>query len=85
MTLLLAPWIFIPSYGHDYSSNVGHLKRMVELTVRGHLFFVAPALHSKQFVKIMNVAKKEKHSDQKRRKLSERLRQKITKYAHTQV
>ena len=38
--------IFIPSYGHDYSSNVGHLKRMVELTVRGHLFFVAPALHS---------------------------------------
>ena len=59
---------------------------MVELSVKGHLFFVAPALHSKQFVKIMNVAKiKQKHFDQKRRKLSERLRQKITKYAHTQV
>ena len=57
---------------------------MVELTVRGHLFFVAPALHS-TICEIMIVAKKQKHFDQKRRKLSERLRQKITKYAHTSI
>ena len=56
---------------------------MVELTVRGHLFFVTPALHST--ICENNECCEKKHFDQKRRKLSERLRQKITKYAHTQV
>ena len=57
---------------------------MVELTVRGHLFFVAPALHS-TICENNECCEKNNHFDQKRRKLSERLRQKITKYAHTSI